>query len=341
MFSGGVEVMTGSSKLFEMHSFYNLSRYLYLKIEKIYNSRIEKSGITLPQLRVLWVIKAFPEISSNKIAIIGCLSKPTVSMILKKLLAKELILMESANNSKIKKIIITKAGIDYININKQKKGDLFPLFNILETFNGEELMDLFNAYKYLMKESNNSFIFEYIDRINEIPLKIEYETFEAAEVNFLKDLVCLYNCLRIFILTIENSHNILLKKLNITFPQLRALKILKVFNGITSSELSGIAIWSPSTANLVVKNLYNKDLICKKKGSIKNSLHIYTTDNGNKIIEEDLITNHNKIEILKLVENFPLQEIRKLNKLLYGLNLCLHNHRAQEYIIKSFEYIRN
>lgn len=333
--------MKYNSELFEIHSFYNLSRYLFLKIEKIYSSIVEKSGITLPQLRVLWVIKAFPEISPNKIAIIGCWSKPTVSIILKKLLAKNLIFIDAINNSKNKKIIITNEGINYINVNKQRKGDAFPLFSILNSTNAEELSDLINAYKHLMNESNNSFIFEYIKRINELSLKIDFQTFKPSEVNFLKDLVCLYNCLRIFILTIENSHNILLKKLNLTYPQLRALKILKGFNGITSVELSEIALWSPSTANLVVKNLYKRNLICKKRGNIKNSLHIYVTDYGNKIIEEDLRANHNKIQILNLVGNFPIEEIRKLNKLLYGLNSCLHNHRVKEYVLQSFEEIKN
>lgn len=325
------------SKLFEVYSFYNLSRYFFLNIEKTYNSIVLKSGITLPQLRVLWVINTFPGICSNKIASIGCWSKPTVSSILKKLIDKELILMDLSSNSKMKEIFITSVGIDYININKQKKGDVFPLFNILNSFNENELSILNNAYKYLMDKSDNSFILGYIQKINEVSLEIEFESFEIFEQDFLKHIICLYNCLRVFILTIENNHNLLLKKLDLTFPQLRALKILKAFDAITSVQLSEIAIWSPSTANLIVNNLYSKNLISKKRGNIKNYLHISITESGSKIIEDDINANNNQIKMLNLVDDFSLEEIRSLNKLLYSLNSCLHNDMVQEYILKSYK----
>ena len=329
--------MKYSSKIFEIYSFYNLSRYLFLKIEKTYNSIVLKSGITLPQLRVLWSINTYPGICSNEIAIIGCWSRPTVSNILKKLIEKNLIIVDSSSNNKMKKITITRTGIKYINLNMQEKGHEFPLFDILNSFNVGELRILNDAYKYFMNKSNNSFILEYIEKINKTSLEIDFESFKLCEKDFLKHIICLYNCLRIFILTIENNHNVLLKKFDLTYPQLRALKIIKAFEAITSVELSEIAIWSPSTANLIVKNLYNKNLIEKKRGNIKNYLHLYITDKGSSIINDDISLNNKKIEMLNLVDDFTTEEIRTLNKLLYRLNSCLHNDMVKDYILKSYK----
>lgn len=52
--------MKKNEYLLSVHSLYNLARYAFLKIESNYARTVETSGITLPQLRVLWIIKVSP-----------------------------------------------------------------------------------------------------------------------------------------------------------------------------------------------------------------------------------------------------------------------------------------
>ena len=102
--------MEQNEYLFNVHSLYNLARYAFLKIESNYARNVETSGITLPQLRILWIIKVFPGISLSNIARIGCWSSPTVSNMIKILMNKKLIFKEETINKKVYKFQLTEIG---------------------------------------------------------------------------------------------------------------------------------------------------------------------------------------------------------------------------------------
>jgi len=314
------------------YEFYTLSRYLFLKIERNYSTIVEKSGVTLPQLRVLWIINAFPGANSSMISKIGCWTRPTVTKIIKILISKNLVQKDLTPNKKSKSIHLTAEGSDIIEINKQTNNSNFPLLKLLNHIDSIELNELLNIYSYTAIKSNNVFILDYIERINTLSLKIQYETFPKSDQPKLKNLVALYNLLRVFVLSVENAHSLLLKDLNLTYPQLRALKIIKAFKGITSVQLSELALWSPSSANLVVKNLYGKGLLYKNKGPVKNSLHIYITEKAENVIIRDAAENENKISTLNMLNDVPEEKLKQLNVLLHSLNESVNNHMVVEFI---------
>ena len=314
------------------YEFYILSRYLFLKIERSYSTIVEKSGVTLPQLRVLWIINSFPGVNSSMISKVGCWARPTVTKIIKILINKNLVSKDLTPNKKSKSIHLTEEGINIIKINKQTNNSSFPLLKLLNSIEDIELSQLIDIYKYTAIKSNNSFILDYIERLNILALKIQYDTFPESDRLKLENIVSLYNLLRVFVLSVENAHSLLLKTLNITYPQMRALTIIKAFEGITSVQLSEIALWSPSSANLVVKNLYNKGLIYKDKGAIKNSLHMYVTEKAECIIAKDKAENENKIPALTLLNNIPEENLKLLNKRLHSLNESVNNHMVVEFI---------
>jgi len=313
------------------HEFYTLSRYLFLKIEREYAKIVEKSGVTLPQLRILWIISAFPGANSSMISKIGCWTPPTVSRMIKILLEKKLISRDISKN-KSKGIHITEQGIEAIQANKQSYGSSFPLLKLLGVSREDELDSLIGVYRYTALESGNNYIMNYIDRVNELSLKIDYSAFPDADRSKLKKLVALYNLLRVFVLSAENAHSILLKKLDLTYPQRVALMVIRAYRGITSSHLAEIALWSPSSANLVVKNLLAKDLIYKNRGTVKNSLHIYTTRKAEELLERDWKENENKIGTLNLLDNVPPCKLGELNRLLHYLNESVNNHMILDFI---------
>lgn len=331
--------MQSVDKSFEIHSFYNLSRYLFLRIEQKYSKIIEKSGITLPQLRILWIVNCFPGISLSEMAKIGCWTSPTVTNMIKILLNKNLVTIDKSSNNKTKNLFITSDGVNIININKQKKGSGFPLSDLIHIVKEDELSELINILKYISTTTDNLLIFEYIDKVNALSLKVDYESFDEGEAYILKNLICFYNLLRVYVLTTENNHSLLLKDLNLTYAQLRALKILKAFKGINSKELSEMALWSPSTANLVVKNLLSKDFIYKKKGSLKNSLHIFLTNEGENVIMEDAKINKNEIATLNILNRLSAEKLSNANKILYSLNTQLNNTIVEHYILKTYEKV--
>jgi DNA-binding MarR family transcriptional regulator len=315
------------------HEFYTLSRYLFLKIEREYATIVEKSGVTLPQLRILWIISAFPGANSSLISKIGCWTPPTVSRMIKILLEKKLISRDISKN-KSKGIHLTDHGIEIIQANKQAYGSAFPLLKLLGVSKEDELGSLIDIYRYTAMESGNTYIMDYIDRINELSLKIDYSTFPDADQPKLKNLVALYNLLRVFVLSVENAHSLLLKKLDLTYPQRRALMVIRTYRGITSSHLAEIALWSPSSANLVVKNLLAKNLIYKTKGIVKNTLHIYITRKGEELLDMDSKENENKIGTLNLLDNVPPRKLGELNRLLHFLNESVNNHMVVDFIDK-------
>ncbi len=318
------------------YEFYILSRYLFLKIERTYSAIVEKSGVTLPQLRVLWIINAFPGVNSSMISKAGCWTRPTVTNIIKILLAKQLVERDASPNKKSKSLHLTRSGFNVINLNKQTNNSSFPLLKLLSISDRTDLRKLIEIYKHTALKSKNSFILNYIEKLNSLSLKIEYQSFADEDRPKLKSLVELYNLLRIFVLTVENEHSLLLKDMNLTYPQMRALKIINSFKGITSLQLSEMALWSPSSANLVVNNLYKKELIYKDKGSVKNSLHMYTTGRAEEIIKKDVDENINKIGTLHLLDEVPDEKLKQLNKLLHYLNEEVNNHMVVEFIERLY-----
>ena len=330
-----------NSKLLNTHTFYNLSRYCFLNIEYNYSSVVEESGITLPQLRVLWILKAFPGISLVEIATIGYWTCPTVTNILKILEEKNLVVKEDTKNKKLYKLNVTTEGEKYININKQSKSNNFHLFDLLNLFSEEELDFIVDFYKHIIIKYGKDYIFDYVDKINSLSLKVDYKNFSKTEVKKLKKLVFFYNTLRIFVLHMERDHSLLLRDLNLTYPQLRALWIIEAFPGINSRTLSSLAFWAPSTANLVVKNLYTKDLIFKEKSTVKNSLYLYINSKGEKLLIEDFKLNSERLIIHDYMKEIVEKKLEKINNYLYTINKRLQNYMVEIYLEKTHEILEN
>jgi len=326
-------------ELFNVHSMYNLSRYIFLKIENEFSNVVEDTGITLPQLRVLWILKSFPGMSLSEIAQIGCWTPPTVTKILKNLFEKNLVIREKSDNKKVYKLLLTEKGEGYIHTNKKGKKDKFSLFKLLGILKNDEIDFMIDVFKEVSINENNNIILKYIDKINEQSLKIDYSDFDIEEVISLKRLVCFYNLLRTFILHVESNHRQLLLSFDITYPQLRALWYIEAFHGITSVQLSEISFWSPSTANLIVKNLYNKELIYKEKSKVKNALYLFISEKGENFILEDFKINQKNLKIYDSVEKITEEKLSKANNILKKINCALENDKVEDYIIKTFEVI--
>ena len=331
--------METRNKLFNVHSVYNLSRYIFLKIENNFSNIVEKTGITLPQLRVLWILKAFPGISLSEIAQIGCWTPPTVTKILKNLLEKNLVVKEESTNKKVYKLVVTEEGERFVEANRKGKNDNFYLIKLLKVLSVEELDFIMEVFKIICIDIKNDIILEYIDRINELCLKIDYSDFDEEETVILKRLVYLYNLLRTFILHVESNHRQLLLKFDITYPQLRALWFVEAFKGITSVQLSEISFWSPSTANLIVNNLYDKGYIYKEKSKVKNALYLFISEKGENLILEDFKVNQKSLTIYDSIDKIPKEKLTKINYLLKKINSALENDKVEDYIIRTFEVI--
>jgi len=295
----------------------------------------------LPQLRVLWIIKAFPGISLSEIAQIGCWTPPTVTKILKNLLEKNLVIKEGSTNKKVYKLVVTEEGERFVEANRKGKNDNFYLIKLLKVLSVEELDFIMEVFKIICIDKKNDIILEYIDRINELCLKINYSDFDEEETVILKRLVHLYNLLRTFILHVESNHRQLLLKFDITYPQLRALWFVEAFKGITSVQLSEISFWSPSTANLIVNNLYDKGYIYKEKSKVKNALYLFISEKGENLILEDFKLNQKSLTIYDSIDKIPKEKLTKINCLLKKINSALENDKVEEYIIRTFEVIEN
>jgi len=326
-------------QLFNVHAMYNLSRYIFLKIENNFNNIVEKTGITLPQLRVLWILKSFPGISLSEIAQIGCWTPPTVTKILKILLEKNLVSKEKSCNKKVYSLVLTEEGERFIKANRKGKNDNFHLIKLLDVLNVEELDFIMEVFKAICINENNNIILEYIDSINEQSLKIDYSDFNEEDTEVLKRLVSFYNLLRTFILHVESNHRQLLLKFGITYPQLRALWFVEAFKGITSVQLSEVSFWSPSTANLIVNNLYDKGYIYKEKSKVKNALYLFISEKGENLILEDFKVNQKNLTIYESVNKIPKQNLTKVNSSLKKINTALDNDKVEDYITRTFEVI--
>ena len=327
--------------LFNIHSLYNIARYIFLKIESNYARAVETSGITLPQLRVIWIIKAFPGISLSDIAKIGCWTSPTVSNMIKILMIKKLIFKEETTNKKIYKFQLTQMGEQFININKQSEKNKFYIFDLIGVFTHKELDFIIDIFTGILIREKKEFVFDYIEKINEMNLKIDLTDFHIDKVSIIKKTITIYNLLRTFILTVEDNHREPLKEFNVTYAQLRALWIVRAFPGITSKELSDISFWSPSTVHVIVKNLNSKSFIHKEKALIKNAHYLDISKQGENLIIEDYKKNQKTLLIFNELKDIKLQDILKLNCLLWTMNDTLGNYKTKEYIEKTFEVIRN
>jgi len=332
-------IMDFKNKLFGIHEFYNLSRYLFLNIEWNYNDFIKKTGITLPQLRVLWIIKIFQGVSLGEIAKVGCWAPPTVTKMLKLLMEKNLVIREDTINKKLYALNLTKAGHELIKLNQMKKQDKFALIELLYVVDINELNSTIDIFKEITKRCNNIFLFEYIDKINEFELEFNFSDFDTEEKIILKQLIYFYNLLRTFILTTVNNHRNLLLEFNLTYPQLRALWIIDAFPGITSVKLSKLSYAAPSTANIIINNLYEKNLIYKEKSPLKNSLFLHISVIGEELLIKEFGTNQKSFLIYKNIEFLSTKELLKLNKFMLNLNLALTNVFVKEYIEKTFAVI--
>ncbi|MBC8062016.1 MAG: MarR family transcriptional regulator [Clostridiaceae bacterium] len=331
--------MDFKNKLFYIHEFYNLSRYLFLNIEWNYNDFVEETGITLPQLRVLWILKVFQGISLGEIAKIGCWSSPTVTKMLKLLMKKNLVIREETVNKKLYTLNLTTHGHNLIKTNQIKKQDKFALLELLSIVNKDDLNSTINQFKSITVHSNNFYIFKYIEKVNELGLEIDLNGFNTNENLILQQLICFYNLLRTFILTIVNKHRSLLSPLNLTYPQLRTLWIIYAFPGITSVKLSELAYLAPSTVNIIVKNIYEKKLIYKEKSQLKNSLFLYISDAGEDLLIKEFDINQKSFLIYKDIEFLSNNELSQLNEFMLKLNLALKNDIVKNYIEKTFTVI--
>ncbi|MDF2505203.1 MarR family transcriptional regulator [Clostridium sp.] len=327
------------NKLFDIHEFYNLSRYVFLNIECNYNNFVKKTGITLPQLRVLWIIKIFEGISLGEIAKIGCWSAPTVTKILKLLMEKNLVVREETINKKLYTLNLTEDGYNLIKLNRMKKHDKAALIQLLSGVNEEDLNFTIEILKSITVYSNNAFLFEYIEKLNKLGLKIDFSDFNSEDKFMLQKLVLFYNLLRTFILTLVNNHRNLLSSFKLTYPQLRALWIIDAFPGVTSSKLSKLAYLAPSTANIIVKKLYEKNLIYKEKSELKNSLFLYISESGEGLLIKEFDVNQKSFLIYKDLEFLSRNELLRLNEFMLKLNLVLKNDFVKEYIEKTFTVI--
>ncbi|MBU3188663.1 MarR family transcriptional regulator [Clostridium bowmanii] len=326
--------------LFNVYSLYNLARYAFLKIESNYSRMVETSGITLPQLRVLWIIKVYPGTSLSNIARIGCWTSPTVSNMIKILMNKKLIYNEETINKKVYKFQLTQMGNWLIYINKQDKNKKFYLIDLIGLFSHSELDFIIAIFTGIIIKEEKNFIFDYIEKINEMNLKVDFKDFDINTISIIKKTISVYNLLRTFILTVNDTHREPLKEFNVTYPQIRALWIIAAFPGITSSELSEISFWSPSTVHVIVKNLNNKHFIHKEKASIKNAHYLDITQQGETLVIEDYKKNQKTLLIFQELKDISFGEILNLNSLLMRMNITLGNYKTEEYIKRTFNIIK-
>jgi DNA-binding MarR family transcriptional regulator len=333
--------MKEKESLWEAYQLYNLSRYIFLRIENEYKQIVEVSGITLPQLRVLWIVKAFPGISLGEIAQIGCWTPPTVTKMLQILMNKKLIEKDVYDNKKVYRLQITSEGEKYIEINKLKHNENFPLWKLYNYLSEDEIRVIISIFKDITINCENEIILNYIEKLNKKELKFNYEGLSLIEREKLESIVCLYNLLRVFILNVEGEHRKQLNYLNITYPQLRALWFIEAFPGLTSSMLSEISFWAPSTSNIIVKNLYGKDLIYKKKSEVKNSLYLFISEKGENLILQDFKDNQNKLTLYEKIERLDRERVYKTNEIFRRINKYLGNDKVDAYIEKTLNVIKN
>ena len=327
--------MNSSNLSFEIYRYYNLTRYLFLALEQEYSNIVEPFGITLPQLRILWCLYAFPNINSTKIASAGNWSLPTVSKILKKLEEKKFVFQIETENKKTKIYSLTDLGLLKIEECRQRQNTSLSLFKLFDSYSEDDLKFMISILKYPLTDISPLTI-NYIEKVAHLDLKLEKSSFKTKDHEKLRLLVYFFNYLRILVLNIENSHSLKTSTFGITYPQLRSLKILLAFPGKNSLEMSNLGRWSASTANLIVKNLYSKDLIYKEKGISKNTLHLFATNEAESLVKNDFFENESNLEIIKKLRELPLTEISRSNDLLLSMNILLENTFVSEYIDKTY-----
>jgi DNA-binding MarR family transcriptional regulator len=206
-------------------------------------------------------------------------------------------------------------------------------------FSEDDIAFLLDLLKKFTIDTSNVLMFLYIDTISKNGFKIDYNQFTVEDKRNLENIVWMYNVLRVFILKIEGEHRGLLLKYNLTYPQLRALWIIEAFPGLTSVKLSEISFWSPSTVNVIVKNLYDKGLIYKEKSNIKNSLYLYLNKKGEDVIIEEFRENQEKLSIFHWINDIPEVELSRLITLLKEMNRVIGNTNVEEYVRRTYDMI--
>ncbi|EYE88678.1 MarR family transcriptional regulator [Fervidicella metallireducens AeB] len=326
---------------FELYSFYNLARYLFLKLEYTHNLDIEEHGLTLPQLRVLWILKCFPGISQENISKIGCWSPPTVSSIIKLLMQKGYIYNEETINKKTYNLKLTTLGENKLSDVKITRTSSAAILKLLNQISYDDINLLVKTLKKLIISGENNYVPEYIDKLNQYELKFDFNEFNFSDSNYIKTLTTVYNLLRIFVLTVERKHSNMLANVGLTYPQLRALNIIKAFPGINSAELSTLGFWSRSTANLIVNNLHKKGFLLKERGNIKNSINLFVTSTGESILSYDIKNNLRNIDMLNTLKANTYENLVYINSILYKMNLLVGNDIIDIFINKTYESINN
>lgn len=323
-----------------VHSFYNLSRYLYLNIEWNYNRHVEQKSTTLPQLRVLWITKLFPGISLVEVAQIAGWAPSTVTKILRTLINKGLVTNKETENKKSYSLYVTQSGDNCIENNQIQYCEDFSIFKLKDNISENSIDYINSLLEKIIINLGMDLVIDYVKRMNFFNLKISLDKFSVKDKDLIHKLISFYNYLRIFVLSIEGVHRDILKKTGLTYPQLRALWIIDAFPGVTSIELSRKAYISASTANLIIKNLYKKELIKKEKSIYKNSLYIYITDEGKKLIKADFNLSQRDLIIYSPIKYLSKEQLSKANEILLGMNVTLDNFIVKGYIDKTLEVVK-
>lgn len=314
---------------------YNYSRYIFLKLENEYENYLNKFDITLPQLRCLWIIKSFPMISVSKISEIGCWSVPTVTNMLKLIEEKGYINKSKLNNKQFS-IVITPLGEEIITKTKIVKHQHLGILKLIDCLDNNSLDFLIDFYSNILKKQKAQMILKYTNYINSRSLKVDIYSFNLDEKKLIEKIIVLYNLIRVFVLSIEKEHSTYLKELNITYPQLRALKLIEAFPYINSLELSQLGFWSHSTANLISKNLYNKGLINKTKGNIKNTIELTITQKGETTIKQDISQNIPKISYIKTLIKSSKEDLTRVCTILNNISKSLEIEIIKDIIEKTY-----
>lgn len=314
---------------------YNYSRYIFLKLENEYENFLSKFNITLPQLRCLWIIKSFPKISVSKISQIGWWSVPTVTNMLKLLEEKNYIKKSKLNNKQFS-ITLTNLGEEIIKKTKLNKNTNLPIIQLINSLEPTSIDMLISFYSHVLEKEQVNIIYKYTEHINNHSLKIDINSFEPFEKNIIKKIIILYNLLRVFVLSIQKEHTLYLKNLDLTYPQIRALKLIEAFPNINSLELSQLGFWSHSTANLISKNLYKKGLINKTKANTKNTIELTITEKGENLIRQDIAMNIIKISYIKTLIKSSNEDLIRVYELLIKISKGYNIEIIHEIVDKTY-----
>ena len=108
-------------------------------------------------------------------------------------------------------------------IKTSKTTEKFYIFDLIDLYSHIELDFIIDIFTRIIIKEKKEFIFEYIEKINEMNLKIDITDYDSNKVSIIKKIISIYNLLRTFILTIKSNHSEPLKEFNVTYAQLRSI----------------------------------------------------------------------------------------------------------------------